>query len=229
MFTLNPNVNIVTVSKWLQDLSNESFLKNSSIRTIHNGVDLQTFTIKSGTRNLINIEENDKVVLGVSSVWTTDKGLDDFKKLRMLLPIDIKILLIGLNSKQIRVLPDGIIGIERTQDVAELASYYTMSDVFVNPTYADTFPTTNLEAMACGTPVITYQTGGSPEAVTEGTGIVIEQGNVEALAEAIKTIVRDGKERYSRACRQRAERFFDKDQSYQQYMELYYSLINRGV
>ena len=123
-------------------------------------------------------------------------------------------------------MPTGIQGITRTESVDELAALYSTADVFVNPTYSDNYPTTNLEAMACGTPVITYRTGGSPEAVTEDTGFVVEQGNIEALAEAINLVARNGKGFYGEACRHRAESFFDKEKTYKKYMKLYDQLLN---
>lgn len=97
------------------------------------------------------------------------------------------------------------------------------ADVIINPTYADTFPTVNLEALACGTPVITYRTGGSPEAVDDKTGFVVEQGDIDALADAVRKL----KEHLlsSEACRKRAEEHFNKDKCFERYIELYESLL----
>ena len=136
---------------------------------------------------------------------------------------DFEIIMVGLSANQMKKLPTGIRGIQRTQNVNELAKLYSDSDVFINPTYADTFPTVNLEALACGTPVITYRTGGSPEAVDEKTGIVVEQGNVGALAEAIRTIKESPLS--SADCRKRAEEHFDKDKCFEKYIELYDELL----
>ena len=118
----------------------------------------------------------------------------------------------GLKPEQIKQLPAGIIGISRTESQKELAEYYSMANAFVNLTYLDTFPTVNLEALACGTPVITYRTGGSPEAVDESTGIVVEQGNLEELVKSIKYLREHPLS--SQACRERAERLFDKDKCF---------------
>lgn len=112
----------------------------------------------------------------------------------------------------------------RTQNQCELAMIYSLADVFVNPTYADMFPTVNLEALACGTPVITYKTGGSPEAVDENTGMVIPQGDVDALAKAI--IQLKDKPLSREACRQRAVEVFDKDRCFEEYVRLYKKLID---
>ena len=132
--------------------------------------------------------------------------------------------MVGLSSAQVNNLPRDIKGIYRTQNVKELVRLYSESDVLVNPTYADTFPTVNLEALACGTPVITYKTGGSPEAIDQRTGAVVEQGSVEALAEAIRKMKIHPLS--SDDCRKRAERHFDKDKCFQKYIELYDNVIS---
>lgn len=122
-------------------------------------------------------------------------------------------------------LPDNILGIERTESVEELAEIYAASDVYVNPTYEDNFPTTNLESLACGTPVITYKTGGSSEAIDDLTGIVVEQGNINKLVEAINQIKEKGKRFYTEACVERAHRLYRREDRYREYIELYKSLL----
>ena len=131
--------------------------------------------------------------------------------------------MVGLKENQLTELPAGIRGITRTQNVQQLVELYNEADVLINPTYADTFPTVNLEALACGTPVITYKTGGSPEAVDDKTGIVVEQGDVDALADAIRLIKESPLS--SEACRKRAEEHFEKDKCFEEYIELYESLL----
>lgn len=115
-----------------------------------------------------------KSILAVSNVWNKEKGLEDLYKLRSILPTSLDIIIVGLNKKQIGKLPSGIIGLSRTDSIEQLVKLYSNAKVFVNPTYADTFPTVNLEAIACGTPVVTYRTGGSPETINEESGIVVE-------------------------------------------------------
>ena len=222
LFAGNDNLHIVSVSDWLADLTRESFLKDKDIHVIHNGVDLNVFYPKE-------VEKSNRVrILGVSGVWNKDKGLYDFYKLRDLLDkVQFEIVLIGLTKEQLKDLPDGIIGIERTNSVSELAEYYSSADVFVNPTYADSFPTVNMEALACGTPVITYRTGGSPEIIDENTGVVVEQGYINGLITAINSMITKGKENYSVFCRKRAEDLFDNDKCYKKYLELYEQLVEK--
>lgn len=143
-----------------------------------------------------------------------------------MLPEDeYEITMVGLSAEQAKNLPQGIRGIQRTQNVQELAQLYSEADVLINPTYEDNFPTVNIEALACGTPVITYRTGGSPEAVDEKTGLVIEQGNVNALVNAIMQM--NDNPLSITDCRQRAETLFDKDKCFETYIELYEELLKR--
>lgn len=222
-FTSVRDMFIVPVSNWLANDVSHSFLKKYETHVIYNGIDVNVFCplLPSDKWNF-----SDKfVIMGVASVWTKRKGLDDFIKLKTLLPNDYVILLIGLSKKQSKNLPKGIVGIERTNNVHELAEYYSMADVFLNPTWEDNFPTTNLEALACGTPVITYRTGGSPEAVSSDTGFVVDQGDLERVVAAIREIRSKGKSYYSRACRERAVRNFNKSDRYQEYIELYKRIL----
>ena len=214
------NLTIVPVSDWMGDFVKESFLKDKRIEVIKNGVDLKVFRPSSK----FQVASSKFRIIAVSSVWNPDKGeLDVYRLRKMLSKEEYEIIMVGLSADQAQNLPAGIRGIQRTQNVQELVRLYSESDVLINPTYADTFPTVNLEALACGTPVITYRTGGSPEAIDKKTGMVIEQGNVEALANAI--ILLKDHPLSSADCRKRAEDLFDKDKCFEKYIELYDSLI----
>lgn len=179
-----PNLTIVTPSKWLASLTMKSFLNHYPITVIYNEIDYGVFNPKSKEiKGLLGL--NDKIiVLGVAAVWTKRKGIDDFIDLAKILPDDYRIVLVGVSDSQKKMLPANIIGIDRTHSGNELAELYSMADVFVNPTYEDNYPTTNLESIACGTPVITYNTGGSPESAAY-YGKVVEKGDIEALAKEI--------------------------------------------
>ncbi len=222
LFTANENLHIVPVSEWLADLTKESFFKDKDIRVIHNGIDVSVF-------KPVEQPQGDKVrILGVSGVWTKSKGFEDFFNLRELLDEkQFEIVLVGLSKEQKASLPDGIIGITHTESIGELASLYASANVFFNPTYADTFPTVNIEALACGTPVLTYRTGGSPEAVTEETGWVVEQGDLESAVSIIKGLALKDENELNKmrlACRERAITVFDKDRCFAKYLEFYKEL-----
>lgn len=221
LFSECKHLTIVPCSDWLAGFVRQSFLKDKRIEVIKNGVNLELF--KPQERNERSQGHD---ILAVSSVWNEEKGLYDILKLRERLPAKYSITIVGVTARQRGQLPTGIIGIERTQSVQELVQLYSDSDVLINPTYADTFPTVNLEALACGTPVITYRTGGSPEALDENTGVVVERGDVEGMAEAVIFVCGKDRKQYAMACRKRAEENFDKDICFEKYMELYKGLTS---
>ncbi len=233
LFNRPKNITFVAVCKWMAANVKASFLGGYPVETIYNGVDIETFRPRfeglNGSDSLkakLGIKENAKVVLGVASTWDRRKGLDDFVKLREMITDGIAMVLVGLNDKQIATLPKGVIGIKRTESVDQLAELYSLADVFVNPTYVDNFPTTNIEALACGTPVVTYRTGGSPEAVDSNTGIVVTQGDMNMLRSAID-FVANRKEEYTNACRERAVKLFNKEDRFQDYVDLFNKILNR--
>ena len=187
LFTKVKKLTIVTPSHWLANLVKESFLTEYPVEVIHNGIDLEIFKpTPSNFKERYHCDDK-TVVLGVANVWDRRKGLNTFIELSKELPDDFQIVLVGLSKKQMKLLPDNIIKIQRTNSTKELAEIYTAANVFVNPTLEDNFPTTNLESLACGTPVITYNTGGSPECVINLNGLIIEQNNTDELINKIKT------------------------------------------
>ncbi|WP_138429455.1 glycosyltransferase [Fodinibius saliphilus] len=215
------DLTIITPSQWLATLVKQSFLGGYAVEVINNGIDLEKFwpTNADNINNRYNLFGK-KVLLGVASVWDRRKGLKYFLELSKKLDDSFKIILVGLPEVEINRLPENIIGIQRTESLEELVSFYSVADVFVNPTLVDNFPTTNLEALACGTPVITFDTGGSPESIDEDTGMVVEKGNLKKLLEAIK-VVCSKSERYREACRNRAITHYDKKERYYDYVNLY--------
>lgn len=191
IFTNLENLVLVTPSQWLKNEVNHSFLKHYEVIVINNGVDTKIFKpTPSSIKQKYNIEEK-KVILGVASVWDKRKGLDTFINLSKHLSSDYKIVLIGLNNDQIKNLPKEILGISRTENVNELVKWYSAAEVYFNPTLEDNYPTTNLEAIACGTPVVTFNTGGSPEsAKIYGTTL---KDNTYKLSEITNNVFRNCK------------------------------------
>jgi putative colanic acid biosynthesis glycosyltransferase len=227
LFTsLGNKLTIVPVSYWLEGLVRQSFLKNKKIQTIHNGIDLSVFkpTANSNIRKKYGIE-NKKVIIGVALPWSSYKGYPDFLKLRELLTRDYAIIMVGLSNEQMAKIPNGIIGITRTDSPTELAEFYTIADVLVNTTYCDNYPTINLESMACGTPVITYRTGGSPESIDYRTGAIVEQGDIQDLIRKIRDIC-EVPNNYRTACIDKAKRQFDKGKCFANYLNIYSQSLN---
>lgn len=210
------NMTIVTPSEWLAAMTKKSFLKKHPVRIIRNGVDREIFKPRPSDIKARFGISNKKIVLGVANVWNKKKGLFDFFELAELLAPVYKVVLIGLAKEQLATLPKEILGIPRTKDATELAEWYTCAEVFVNPTYEDTYPTTNLEAEACGTPVITYQTGGSTESVRPE--FVVEKGNIPELKKRIENI--------DPSTHAIPNITLDKNESFEQYLSLYSELTH---
>lgn len=182
------NMKLICPSQWLAELVRKSFLKDYPVEVKHNNIDNEIFCpTSSDFREKMGLV-NKKIVLGVASVWDERKGLSDFIKLSEILNEDFCIVLVGISPSLSKKLPLSIIALPRTNSKKELAEIYSASDVFVNLTYEDNYPTVNLEAQACGTPCFTYETGGSIESVPAEH--VVRQGDIAAMAMLIETYVK---------------------------------------
>lgn len=248
IFTGVKDMTIITPSEWLKKQVGQSFLKEYPVDVIANGVDQSVFCrrseddLKEKKHMEMNGSQNCQYcVLGVASVWTQRKGLKYFASLAKRLPDNYEIVLIGLSQKQLATLEQKkeaheylgkITGILRTESQQELADYYRKADVFVNPTLEDTFPTTNLEALACGTPVVTFDTGGSPEAVGDGRGCIHEttqdcgaivaKGNAKQLCLEVRRICEMAEEKKAEQrlqCVKRAQGY-KKEERYKDYLKM---------
>lgn len=224
LFTSVKNMTIITPSNWLTEMMKKTYLNKYDIKTIYNGVDTEVFRVDNSNTRMLKKKWNaiDKtIILGIASVWDERKGLNDFIKLSKLLPAEqFQIVLVGIDERTKFKLPDNIISINRTNSVDELRDIYNVSDIFVNPTYFDNFPTVNIEALACGTPVITYDTGGSSESIDKDTGSIIQQGDIDSLVMEIKNW--NKKQNNSmRFCRNKVINSFSKEKAYNKYIDIY--------
>lgn len=219
------NMTIVTPSEWLAGLARESYLKQYPIEVINNGIDLNVFKpTHSNFRKQYGIPGDKYIVLGVSFAWGYRKGLDCFVEMAEKLGEQYQIVLVGTDDEIDKNLPHNIISIHRTQNQKELAEIYSAADVFVMPTREENYPTVNMEAIACGTPVVTFDTGGSPEMLDDKTGIVVEANDIEATKKAIKDICekkRCNDEEYIVAY----SKNFDMKKRFAEYIELYANVL----
>lgn len=214
------DLTIVTPSKWLADEVKKSFLKEYPVKVIHNGIALETFQPRESDFRKKYGLENKKVLLGVSYVWDESKGIDVFKSLAERLSDDYRILLVGTDENTEKGLSEKIIPIRKTQNQTELAEIYTAADVFVNATREENFPTVNIEALACGTPVVTFATGGCGEIIDETCGVAVPKNDVDGLQREIQRVCTE--KLYSQgACTRRASNFDEKER-FLEYLNLYF-------
>ena len=214
------NMIIVTPSRWLGELTKKSFMKEYPIKVINNGIDIDVFKpMESNFRQKYDLE-NKKIILGVAMGFGKRKGYNYFLQLAEKVDDSTKIVLVGTNDEQKKNAPENVICINSTSNQMELAQIYSAADIFVNCTLEDNFPTVNLEALACGTPIITFNTGGSVECIeNDDVGVVVEQGDVNGIIANIETLLE--RENIAQLCREKAEQYYDSKKCFEKYIELY--------
>lgn len=222
LFTSNRNLTIVPVSQWVGDMVKQSFLKDKQIRVVNNGVDLNVFKPTDINDDRL---EGKFVILGVASEWKYGKGLEDYIEMSKLLSEDETIVLVGVSDEIIKTLPRNIVGIKRTSNAQELAALYTRADVVCSFSEAETFGMTIAEGYACGTPAVVYDNTAPPGLITPETGFVVPDKDYKAAYEAIQKIKAKDKKSYSDACVALARGKFDKDRCFEEYVNLYQSLM----
>ena len=166
-------------------------------------------------------------MLAVSFVWNKEKGLDDLIELSKKIDKDKYVMVIvGLSAKQIEtlLLPSTIIAIERTSNIDDLVELYSLSDVFLNPSYQETMGMVTAEAIACGTPVIVYDKTAVPEIVDPQSGFVVEAGDITAMKEKIEKALDLNKENISKCAMK-----FEKNNQYEKYYTIYCSKVKRRL
>ena len=220
------NLTIVTVSDWLASTVEKSFLGRRNIVVIKNGIDVERFVPSDSTsvKRKFGLVGK-KVLIAVSVVWDYRKGLNDYMKLSKHLYERYVIVLVGLTEKQISSLPPGIIGVKKTENVEQLVALYNMADVVLSLSYGETFGMTIAEGMACGKPAIVYDNTALPELITSDTGRIVKTGDFKSILNALNDIEKIDTMRLASNCRNRAERFFNKNERFEQYIRLYDSAV----
>lgn len=226
-FTGVDEMTIVTPSQWLADIVKRSYLKDYPVQVINNGIDLSVFhPVQSDFRQRYNCTGK-FIILGVAFGWNEKKGLDVFVELAKRLDAYFQIVLVGTDENVDRQLPANIISIHRTHNQKELAEIYTAADLFVNPTREENYPTVNMESIACGTPVLTFNTGGSPEIPNDMCGCVVDCDDIDAMEREIRRIAE--KNLFSEeACLERSK-MFDMNDRFEEYTILYSKKDKKNV
>ena len=214
---------VVTPSQWLGELAKQSFFKEYPVKVINNGIDLSVFKPKDGSREKLGLPADKCILLGVAMEWGERKGLDVFVSLAQTLDEHFMIILIGTNEEVEKQIPSSIRTIRRTQNQEELAEYYSAADIFVNPTREDNYPTVNLEALACGTPVISFNTGGSSECYDSFCGSTVAVDDIDGLLSAINREATK-KEHSINNCVKFSKKY-DMNDRFKEYIELYKEML----
>lgn len=218
-FTSVEKLDVITPSNWLGDVVKHSFMGSYPIHVIHTGINLDVFKPTESDFRKCNGIEDKKIVLGVAFGWGYKKGLDVFVKLAEELTNDYQIVLVGTDDIVDNQLPANIISIHRTENQQELSKIYSAADVFVNPTREEVLGLVNIEALACGTPVITFRAGGSPECVDKSCGVVVDIDDINGMRNSIMTICKD-RPFSSESCQTFAIHF-DQQKVFNQYVDVY--------
>lgn len=213
------DMRIVTPSRWLEKLVKQSFLSCYETTVINNGIDLQVFKPYQSNFKLNDGFKDKFIILGVAGVWDDRKGLEVFAELSKRLDERFKIVLVGVGEAEQKNLPDNILVIKKTENARQLAEIYSAADLFVNPTKQENFPTVNIEALACGTPVLTFETGGSTEIIDQTCGASVPKNDVDGLVEKIEYIYKN-KPFTSSDCVKRAQQY-DAEDKFKEYLSLY--------
>ncbi|MCR5106627.1 MAG: glycosyltransferase [Lachnospiraceae bacterium] len=234
LFTGIENMTLVTPSEWLKQRVEASFLKEYHVVVVPTGIDLERFypveeemsqdNVIFRLKNALSLRGK-SIILGVANPWRDRKGLMQFVTLNKAIDEKYAIVMLGLTDEQANSLPQSIISLAKTESIDELAAIYSMADVYVNLSLEDTFPTTNLEALACGTPVVTYKTGGSPESIDETCGIAVEKNSIQGIIAALDKIEMSKGESYTKEqCVYRAM-LYDKNTRFLEYIQEVYEGI----
>ena len=227
----NENIYPVCVSRWLCDVATKSYMggMKHTPQVVYNGIDVDVFYPRQVTKKQkCNVGDEPFVILGVASYWNEAKGLSLFSELAKRLSFPVKIILIGGGLEPIKALSDErFICIDRTENVEELAEYYSLADVFINTSIEETFGLTTAEALACGTPAIVFASTACPEVIDERSGICVPF-DMEALVGAVCEMRAKGKPYYAAHCRERIEKEFSKENMANRYLELYRSVLHDG-
>ena len=214
------DLTIITPSEWLKNLVKKSFLKDYEVRVINNGIDLDVFKPSESDFRESHGLKDEFLILGVAFNWDERKGLDVFSDLARTLPNDCRLVLVGTNENTRKLLPENVITIDRTENQQQLAEIYSACDLFVNATREDTFPTVNIEALACGTPVLTFRTGGSAEIIDESCGMVVDKNDTQALINAVLRI-KESRPFTEEACLKKSAEY-QKEEKFKEYTEIYF-------
>ena len=216
-----PNLKVVTVSNWLNEQVQKSYLNKFPIHTIHNWINHEVFKPSEIQKNEFGLDTYKFIVLGVSAGFNSAKSkLQDFIALSKMFQEDMQLVLVGSLDRG-TVIPSNIIHIKYVQGKENLAALFSLAQVYVHLSTEDTFGKVTAEAMCCGTPVVVYDATAMPEIVGEGCGYVVPPRDIKAVYESILEIKKLGKQSFSSRCREYAMAHYDLKTNIGKLIDLY--------
>lgn len=216
------DLTIVGVSEWISCEAKSSFLGYKKIITIHNGIDTDFFRpIYSDFRVRNGIGDEKFVILGIANKWLLPINQILLTALVDFLNEDMVFVMIGCTEKQRKMLPEIIKAFPFISDRRELRNIYSSCDVFANCTWEESLSLVNVEAQACGVPVVTYSDTGVYETVDGMSGFKVRNGDIKEFLDAIQSVKNKKKQNYSKKCREFVVKEFNKKTNYKKYLELY--------
>lgn len=219
-----PHLYITGVSQWMAHEAQRTFLKDTPNYVITNGIDMEVFKpTPSDFRKRLGLEDK-YIILGPASKWLLSVNKQVMAEFSNIMQPDEVLLLFGVTNA-IDNLPDNIITYGYTKNREELAQLYTMVDVFANVTREDSLSLINVEAQACGTPVVTFNQTGPKETVDDINSFNVPVGDVHKLYEAVQKVRKQTTEDTVTQCVQFVHEKYEVYNTYKKYIELYKSII----
>lgn len=219
-----PRLTMVGASEWIANEMRKSQLRDLNITFIHNGFDLNNFCPTETTKRKELGLENKFVIIGPATKWLLPVNKPTFDYFISNMTDDMALVLYG-SSNNPSIFPPNVHLLGYTKNRKEMAEIYSMADVMVNCSREDTLSSINLECQACGTPVVTYEATGNKETVDDMSGFAIPTGNHKVLFDKVIEIKSRGKKSFSIACRDWIVKNYNKDNAYNNYIELYYESV----
>lgn len=216
-----PRLYFVGVSDWISNEARKSFLASKTIMTIHNGIDLSVFKpTPSDLREKLGLTGK-YVILGPASKWLDPINSVALNYFIKVMRDDEVLLLFGTLSSYVNGLSEKVKLYGYTKNRQELAALYSMADIFVNVSREDTLSLINVEAQACGTPIITFDATGPKETVDEENSLSVPVGNYERLYDCVQCIRLRAGDGTSSNCREFISQKFSKTDKFKEYINLY--------
>ncbi len=241
MYAKANNLVFVTCSNWLAEVArSSSLLSGFRIEAIPNPIDTNLFSPKNKTevRKKWGIDLNAKIILfGAANILDRRKGitylmeaLHDLKN-NYAQTENIQVVIFGKNKAfDVGLLPFKVYELNLISKQEELAELYSLADVFVSPTIEDNLPNTIMEALACATPVVAFNTGGVPDMVShQQNGYLANYKSATDFAAGINYVLNTANpQELGTNARQKVMQNFTNDIVAEKYLAVYKSILKEN-